>query len=279
MVNLLYAFGIPDWVWDFIALLVTFVALFTLIRITIYLQKREKIPSAVAPYVFQIFGGPLFLVCWLLYSGVFFSRYMAAVVPAFLILYSILIVFFNWQDEGFVESMAHKGDKYNLLTGQFFYLIIMVFAVFYLWYVPIDLNGTPLFSIFIPTAILIFGPLAPGAGVANLITERYSKRTFRILDKKSMEGTLAMFCLSLLSTMGILGVYWVALEPTFASINITFLILPIIVTTMIATVVEVLSPRNVDIILIPITVFITVAILSVIGLYPYWLLYPFRPPF
>jgi phytol kinase len=279
MVNPLYAFGILDWIWDLIALLVTFVVFFALIRLTIYLQRRKKIPSAVTPYVFQIFVGPLFLVCWLLYSGVFFSRYMAAIVPAFLILYSILIVFFNRQDEGFVESMAYEGDKYNLLTGPFFYLIIMVFAVFYLWYVPIDLNGTPLFTNFIPTAILILGPLSGGAAVANLVTERYSKRTFRILAKKSVEGTLAMFCLSLLSTVGILGVYWIVLEPAFASINITFLILPIIVTTIIATIVELLSPRHVDIILIPIIVFITIAILSVIGLYPYWLLYPFRPPF
>ena len=279
MVNPLYAFGILDWIWDLIALLVTFMAFFVLIRITIYLQRQEKIPSAVAPYVFQIFGGPLFLICWLLYSGVFFSRYMAAVVPAFFIFYSILIVFFDWQDEGFVESMGHEGNKYNLLTGPFFYLIIMVFAVFYLWYVPIDLNGTPLFSTFIPTGILIFSPLTARAGSAALVTERNNKRNNRILAKKNVEGSIAMFCLCLLSTVGILGVYWIVLEPAFASINITLLIIPIVVTAIIATIVEFLSHRHVDIILIPIVVFITLAILSVIGFYPYWLVYPFRPPF
>ena len=279
MVNPLVAFGIPDWVWDSLALLLTFVFMLALIRITSRLQEQDKIPSSIAPYIFQIFGGPLFLVCWLLYSGGFFSRYMAAVVPAFLLLYSILIVFFNWEDEGFVKTLAYEGDKFNLLTGLFLYLIVMVFAVFYLWYVPLDLNGDPMYAFFIPSAALIFGPLAGGAGVANIINEGYSKHNSKKLVKKSWKGTLAMFGLSLLTTFGLLGIYWFVLEPTFASINIPLLIIPIIVTTIIATIVELLCPRHIEIILIPISVLTTIAILQLFGLFPYWVVFPFKPPF
>ena len=279
MVNPLVAFGIPDWVWDSLALLLTFVFMLALIRITSRLQEQDKIPSSIAPYIFQIFGGPLFLVCWLLYSGGFFSRYMAAVVPAFLLLYSILIVFFNWEDEGFVKTMAYEGDKFNLLTGLFLYLIVMVFAVFYLWYVPLDLNGDPMYTFFIPSAVLIFGPLAGGAGVANIINEGYSNHNSNKLVKKSVKGTLAMFGLSLLTTFGLLGIYWIVLEPTFASINIPLLIIPIVVTTIVATIVELLCPRHIEIILIPISVLTTIAILQLFGLFPYWVVFPFKPPF
>jgi hypothetical protein len=279
MVNPLVALGIPDWVWDLLALLLTFVFVFALIRITSRLQEQKKIPSSIAPYVFQIFGGLIFLICWPLYSGVFFSRYMAAVVPAFLMLYSILIVFFNWEDEEFVKTMAYEGDKFNLLTGLFLYLIVMIFAVFYLWYVPLDLNGDPMYAFFIPSAMLIFGPLAGGAGVANIINEVSNKSDSKKLAKKSVKGTLAMFGLSLLTTFGLLGIYWIFLEPTFASINIPLLIIPIVVTTIVATIVELLSPRHVEIILIPISVLTTIAILQLIGLFPYWIIFPFKPPF
>ncbi len=81
MVNLLIGFGVPNWAWDIISLIVTFVILLLLIRINDILRKREIIPIFVSRKVIHIFAGPIFLICWLLFVSDLSSRYWAAVVP------------------------------------------------------------------------------------------------------------------------------------------------------------------------------------------------------
>ena len=279
MVNPLAVFSIPDWTWDLIIMLVTFVLLLVLIRISDMLHRRGTIPLHVSQKVFYIFAGPIFVVCWLFFASVYLSRYMAAAVPGIFLLLFIATTLGYSKNEGFVRTMSREGDALGLLKGPLLYILFMIFAALYLWYVPLDIMGTPLFSMFIPTAFLIFGPLTGGDGFASLIGRRYGRHKFRLVNEKSIEGSLVMFIFSLLFTFVLLGIYWLIIGRFFDSFSIFTLILPIFAVSIVTTIVEAISPRNTDFVLIPLSALITITILSWLGLYPYFVMFPLRNPF
>ncbi|MEI6796540.1 MAG: hypothetical protein WCK39_06720, partial [Methanomassiliicoccales archaeon] len=65
-------------VWDFIALLISFVAVMAVVQINGMLQKKNLLPTIVTRKVVHIFVAPVFILTWPLYSGMWFSRYFAA---------------------------------------------------------------------------------------------------------------------------------------------------------------------------------------------------------
>jgi phytol kinase len=76
-----------------------------------------------------------------------------------------------------------------------------------------------------------------GDGMAALIGERFGKRKFNISgDKKSLEGSLAMF-LVLIITLGIVLAYYNALPPNY---------LIIVAVALVATVFEAITPKGLD---------------------------------
>ncbi len=269
MVNLLIGFGVPNWAWDILALILTFLAILILIRINDVLRKREIIPIFVSRKVIHIFAAPIFLVCWLLFSGDYYSRYFAAVVPLLFVLLFIAIGTGMMKNEEFVNTMSREGDPKELLKGTLFYALVMVLASIFFWYVPVDATLQPNWLTFVPTALLIFGPLAGGDGFADLIGRRYGKRKFHIFADKSIIGTLSMFIFSLLFTLGLLFVFWLALDPLYASVNVTALITPIVVVSLVCTIIEMFSPRNLDNLLIPIFAVIIIFVLAWFSLYTY----------
>jgi dolichol kinase len=145
----------------------------------------------------------------------------------------------------------------------------MMLSSIFFWYVPVDGTLQPNWTAFIPTAILIFGPLAGGDGFADLIGRRFGKRRFHIFAEKSLLGTLSMFIFSLLATLGLLFVFWLALDPIWTSVNVTALIVPIVLVSLVCTIIEVFSPKNLDNLLIPLFAVITLFVLTFAGLYPY----------
>ena len=269
MVNPFIGFGIPNWAWDIIALILTFVLILILIRINDILRKREIIPIFVSRKVIHIFAGPIFLLCWLLFSGDIFSRYFAMIVPLLFVILFIGIGTGAIKNEEFVRTMSREGKASELLKGTLYYALVMVISAIFFWYVPTDALGNPNFSLFIPTAFLIFGPLAGGDGFADLIGRRYGKHKFKIFGEKSIEGSLAMFFFSLLGTLGLLGVFWLILDPVYGSISIIALIIPIFTVTLVTTCVEILSPRHMDNLLVPIAAFVTIVVLFYVGFFPY----------
>ncbi len=73
-------------VWDLIALLISFLAVMAVVQINGVLQKKEKLPTVVTRKLVHLLVGPVFLATWLLYSGEWYSRFFAAVVPIMFVL-------------------------------------------------------------------------------------------------------------------------------------------------------------------------------------------------
>ncbi|MEM2889938.1 MAG: hypothetical protein QW358_01130, partial [Candidatus Hadarchaeum sp.] len=84
-----------------------------------------------------------------------------------------------------------------------------------------------------------------GDGFASIIGVRFGRHSFQIFrDKKSLEGSLAMF----LSTMPMLLV-----NATFYSLPITIRLLTVLsLVCLVATIVEMLTPRGLDNLTVPI---------------------------
>lgn len=275
MVNPLQAFGIQNWIWDIIALIITFVLILVLIRVNDILRKREAVPIYVSRKVIHTFAGPVFLVCWLLFSGDGWSRYFASVVAWIFVFLFLGLGLQIVKNEEFVRTMARSGEPREFLRGTLFYALVMAVCAIMMWYVPANTNGTPNFAIFVPTAFLIFGPLAGGDGFADMVGRKWGKR--KLFGEKSVAGSIAMFIFSILFTYGLLGIYWLLINPVQpVAISLIKPLIPVLVIALVATIVEILSPKTFDNLLIPIATVIVIYLLWFFQLYPYpvWHIFP-----
>ena len=275
MVNPLSVFGFPNWAWDIIALIITFLAIMVLIRVNDVLRKRELVPTFVSRKVIHTFAGPVFLVCWLLFSSDAWSRYFAAVVPLIFVFLFLTIGLGIIKNEEFVRTMSRSGDPRELLKGTLFYALVMVVCAIVFWYVPFTSTGAPQYAVFVPTTIFIFGPLAGGDGFADMIGRKWGKHRFKVFAEKSVEGSLAMFIFGIIFTYALLGIYWIVLDWLWNITNVvslaqfTTLTIIILVTSLVATIAEIISPKGFDNLVIPIVIGITIYAMALTGLYYY----------
>ncbi|MFX0074072.1 MAG: hypothetical protein ACFE96_01410 [Candidatus Hermodarchaeota archaeon] len=249
-------------VWDIIATVISIVLLLALVQINGLIQKKEMLSQTVTRKIVHIFAGPIYVITWMLFSGSVISHYIAAIVPILFILQFVAIGTGVMKNESFVNSMSRSGDPKELLGGTLYYAIVMLLMTFFWFYVPStgieDAN---------PTALLIIGCVSGGDGLADIIGRKFGgekKFGFRG-SEKTIIGSIGMFLGSVL-TSSILVLIFSLEVPDF---NIVNLILPIVVVSIVATVVEALSPKGMDNFTIFLAVVITVLILE-LGFPDFW---------
>jgi len=249
------------WLQDALALVLTVVAIQALVLVNGFLQKRELLPTYITRKIIHIFAAPIFVLCWLLYSGAPASRFFAALVPlAFIIQFAAIGL--GWrEDEAFVKSMSRSGDPRELLGGTMHYAVIMLIVVLLFF-----TNGHDV-SKFTPAAMLILGALAGGDGLADIIGRRYGGKSFGIGGStKTLAGSLAMFVGAVLMSLALLAAFAPGL-----SLNLGKLLLPTLLLSLLATIAEALSPKGWDNYIIPLAVFLGILLLAALapGLWPF----------
>ena len=90
-------------------------------------------------------------------------------------------------------------------------------------------------------------PMAYGDAAASLVGEKFGKRHFRILAKKSLEGSVAMFAFSFVS-FEVSLLFFSAFYP----LSLFSSVLTALAVATVATVAEALTPRGFDNITVPI---------------------------
>ena len=170
--------------WDLIAAFISLLSVFTLVQINALIQKSGKISTIVTRKLVHIFAGPIFIITWLLFSGNFFSRFIAMIVPIMFVLQFAAIGTGKMKNENFVASMSRTGDPKELLGGTLYYAIIMVITTIFWFYTPEN-----------PTALIIIGCLSGGDGLADIFGRKFGgEKKFGIKgSEKTLIGTLAMF--------------------------------------------------------------------------------------
>jgi dolichol kinase len=239
--------------WDFIALVITFLAIQALVITNGVLQKRALLPTFITRKIIHMFAATIFVICWLLYSGAASSRYLAMLVPLAFIAQFAAIGLGLRKDEAFVNSMSRSGDPKELLGGTLHYAIVML-ACALLFFNAGDNHN--------PTALYIFGALAGGDGLADVIGRRYGGQwTFGVGGtRKTVAGSLAMFAGSVLMIVILTAIFGTGLN-----------LATIIILSLLATIAEALPPRGLDNYTIAIAVFLGILLLRAVApdLWPY----------
>ncbi|MFX0178000.1 MAG: diacylglycerol/polyprenol kinase family protein [Candidatus Hodarchaeota archaeon] len=241
--------------WDLIATFISLISVFLLVQINARIQKSGKVSTIVTRKLVHIFAGPIYIITWLLFTGNVFSHYFAVIVPTLFIIQFISIGTGKMKNESFVASMSRTGDPRELLKGTLYYAIIMAIITLVWFYVPLgDVHNLN------PTSLVVIGCLSGGDGLADIVGRKFGGvRKFGIKgSEKTLVGSLAMFLGSFLVSLILVLIFSLAAT----NLYIIKLILPIIIISLVATIVEALSPKGIDNWTIFIAVIIMIAIFS-----------------
>jgi phytol kinase len=112
---------------------ITFAAALLWLRLLDGLARRQIISQHLSRKLIHIGTGPIFVLCWLLYSGEPQSRWLAALVPAAITLQFALIGLGALKDQDTVRAMSRSGDRRELLYGPLQYGVIFVLMTLIFW--------------------------------------------------------------------------------------------------------------------------------------------------
>ena len=209
--------------------LLTFIYVFSVPPLMDYMVTNHGLPRDISRKITHICACSVIAFLPLFQDGDW-SRYLNITVFA---VWTILLVqkgLFAADDDQAVKTMTRTGDKHELLKGPLSFVIVAMIC------------GTLYYKQF--PGVLAMAALGWGDGLAPIIGTRFGKMKYNVFSPKSVEGSLAFLAGSV-----------------FAGLFFVWLIVPgsfdpgrIIMIAVIATIVEGLSPREVDNILIPATV-------------------------
>jgi len=239
-------------VWDIIAFFIAFFAVLMAVQINAAIEKSGKLSTIVTRKVIHMVVAPIGMLSWMLFSGGVFSRWVAFLVPLMFILLFVAIGTGKMVNEDFVKSMSRTGDPKELLGGTLYYVVLFGIATILWFYVPVTgiAGATPLVAV-------MFGCLAGGDGLADIIGRKYGgERKFGIGGaEKTLAGSFGMFIGSFLFSFILTFIY--SLEIGF---DIFALIIPFLIISLVATIVEAITPKGLDNWTVPIIVIVMVVL-------------------
>ena len=178
----------------FIATLLTFAIAIVFLRLMDYFAQRGWIESRLSRKLIHIGTGPLFVACWLMYSNVPISRWLAALVPLLITLQFALVGTGIVKDEVAVKAMSRTGDRREILLGPLFYGIVFVAVTLIYW--KDSLVG-------IPALMMMCG----GDGIADIVGRRVRSPKLPWSREKSVAGSLSVFLGGWLLTVLMFTIY------------------------------------------------------------------------
>ncbi|OGO37812.1 MAG: phosphatidate cytidylyltransferase [Chloroflexi bacterium RBG_16_57_11] len=215
---------------NLLALIITFSAALIWLRLMDFAAHRGWVDSQLSRKIIHIGTGPLFVVCWLLFTDVPTSRYLAALVPLSITAQFALVGLGVIKDQSAVEAMSRTGDRREILRGPLYYGIIFVVV-------------TVLYWLETPTGIVALMLVCGGDGMADIIGRRYGIRKLPWNRKKSWMGSLWFFIGGWLLTMLILAVF--VLAGVFQGPINTYLV-KVTMIALVVTFIESISPQDFD---------------------------------
>ncbi len=214
----------------FIALIITFALALGWLRLMDFIAHRGWIDSRLSRKLIHIGTGPIFVLCWLLFPDIWYSRWLAALVPFAITIQFALVGLGIMKDEASVKAMSRSGDRREILRGPLFYGIIFVILTVVYW------KTTPI-------GILALMLMCGGDGLADILGRRVISPRLPWNKGKSVVGSLGMFIGGWLLAVMVIGIYVPAgvLPGPFS----TYL-LPISVIALFGMLVESLPLKDID---------------------------------
>lgn len=225
------------WLQDIVALFITFAAALLWLRFTDILARRKIVSRHLSRKLIHIGTGPIFVLCWLLFSGASQSRWLAALVPAVITLQFALIGMGVLKDEDAVLAMSRSGNRRELLYGPLQYGIVFVLTTLLFW-----VNS--------PVGIVTLMILCGGDGLADVVGRRFGHARLPLNPNKSWAGSVAMLLVGFVLAMAYL---WLFSSAGVLTLSLAAAIVPVFLISLAATVVEAVSGADMDNITITVT--------------------------
>ncbi len=213
-------------------------ALFTLVSALVWLRMMDEIAHRgwltpqLSRKIIHIGTGPLFVLCWPLFSDAFSARFFAALVPMSITAQFVAIGVGWLQDPAAVQAMTRTGNPKEILRGPLYYGLVFVICTIVFWRTS-------------PVGITALMLMCGGDGLADIVGRRFGTQKLPFNAEKSWAGSGAMLGGSICFAFVML--VWfnhLRLFETPLALGKTVMIVSAI--ALAATVVEALPLRDID---------------------------------
>jgi phytol kinase len=216
---------------DAIAAFITLALALLWLRMMDAITHQGWLEPKLSRKIIHIGTGPLFVLCWPLFSHAFSARYFAALVPLSITMQFIAIGLGWLQDPAAVKAMTRTGNPKEILKGPLYYGLVFVACTIFFW------RNSPI-------GIVALMLMCGGDGLADIVGRRFGTLKLPLNPEKSWAGSAAMFGGSFLFAWGML-VWFEHLGLLSFSIG-GATALNVAVIALIATLVEALPLRDID---------------------------------
>ncbi|CAN4090169.1 unnamed protein product [Withania somnifera] len=156
-----------------------------------FLSERKLIEQNLSRKLVHIFSGLLFMVSWSIFSGSAWARYFASVVPLINCLRLVIHGLSLATDEGLIKSVTREGKAEELLRGPLYYVLVLILCALLFWRES-------------PVGVISLGMMCGGDGIADIVGRRFGSMKIPYNKQKSWAGSLSMFVLGFLVSVGML---------------------------------------------------------------------------
>ncbi|MCW8798661.1 MAG: phosphatidate cytidylyltransferase [Prosthecochloris sp.] len=222
-------FELPVYWHNLLVALLTFVYVFSVPPLMDYLVSNHGLSRDISRKIVHICAGSVIIFLPLFQDG-HWTQYLNVLV---FVVWTLLLVqkgFFAADDDQAVKTMTRTGDKRELLRGTLYFVLVATIC------------GTVFYKQF--AGVMAMAVLGWGDGLAPIFGMKLGKMKYRVFCEKTIEGSLAFFVGSALA--GLFFV-WLIVPSAYNP--------PVILSiALVATILEGMSPKEVDNILIPVAV-------------------------
>ena len=221
---------------EILALIITFAAALIWLRINDFFAQKGWVSSKTSRKIIHIGTGPIFVLCWLIFSDAAYTRYLAALVPFTITLQFLFVGLGIIKDEGAVQGMSRTGDPAEILRGPVYYGIVFVVLTVIFWKES-------------PIGIIALMMMCGGDGLAEILGRNFGKKKLPWNKNKSWIGSLGFLVGSWLLSVFVIGVF--ATAGVFSERIGTYL-LTITYIAALSTLIESITPHDWDNITVPV---------------------------
>jgi len=220
---------------NILATIITFALALSWLRLMDYFAHRGWIESKLSRKIIHIGTGPLFVLCWLLFDGQYYARFLAALVPLLMTIQFALVGMGVLKDEAAVKAMSRTGQRQEILRGPLFYGLAFVVLTILFWKDNV-------------IGIMALMILCGGDGLADIVGKKYNAWKLPWSDMKTWAGSISMFLGGVVLSLVILWVFHVA---GVFSIEWRIILPRVVLLGFLATLVESLPLRDLDNLTVP----------------------------
>lgn len=158
------------------------------------LAEWEVFDPKTSRKLLHLLTGPLFVLCWPFYTEHPYAKFVAILTPTLNFIRLVLVGCGKIEGKFTVKAASRSGDRYELLRGPMYYVLMLLFVTF-LW------RQSPL-------SMLVMCTVCVGDGLADLLGRRFGQSMKLPYNRdKSVVGTASMFFFGTLSCIGFLCLF------------------------------------------------------------------------